>query len=108
MLNACRIVECRVPVSGDGTLLHSKAPFLTGCTASLYYISQCLFVRYRFSRQPLNRLLSNFAYVFNMMSERQLSILGSNTCTINDLPNELCLIEGPKVASKAIDDIDVR
>ena len=104
----CRIVECRVPVSGDGTLLHSKAPFLTGCTASLYYISQCLFVRYRFSRQPLNRLFWNLRWASDMMSERELNILGSNAYKINDLPHELCVTEGPKVASKAIDVIDVR
>ena len=43
-----------------------------------------------------------------MVLERQLSILGSNACIINDLLHDLCLIEGPKIASKAIDVIDVR
>ena len=62
--------------------------------AQLVYIlllSVCVSVRYRFSRQPLNRLLSNLAGVFDMMSERQLSILVSNGCIINDLLHKLCV-----------------
>ena len=50
-----------------------------------------MFVRYRFSRQPLNRLFWNLARVFDMMSERQLSILVSNGCIINDLSHKLCV-----------------
>ena len=57
----------------------------------LYIITQCLFVRYRFSRQPLNRLLWNLTRVFDMVSERQLSILVSNGCIINDLSHKLCV-----------------
>ena len=43
-----------------------------------------------------------------MVLERQLSILGPDGCIVNDLSHESCLIEGPKIASKAIDVIDVR
>ena len=52
----------------------------------LYFsVFVCLSVRYRFSRQPLNHLPSNLAGVFDMVPERQLSILVSNECIFNDL-----------------------
>ena len=43
-----------------------------------------------------------------MVLERQLSILVSIGCVIIELSHDLCLIEGLKIASKAIDVIDVR
>ena len=45
----------------------------------------CEFVSYRFSRQPLTRLFWNFAWCFEIMSERQLSILVSIGCIITEL-----------------------
>ena len=60
----------------------------------------CLSVRYRFSRQPLNRLFWNFAWCFEMISERQLSILVPNGCIINELSHKLCIIKQPRMASK--------
>ena len=68
-----------------------------------YYISQCLSVRYRFSRQPLNHLLSNLAGVFDMVPERQLSILVSIGCIINELSHKLCISKGPVDPSKPRD-----
>ena len=61
------------------------------CRDNLYIITQCVSVRYRFSRQPLNRLLWNLAGVFDLVSERQLNILMSNGCKINDLSHKLCM-----------------
>ena len=66
-----------------------QRPFLTGFTASLYIITQCVSVRYHFSRQPLNHLLWNLAGVFDTVSERQLSILVTNGCIISDLLHKL-------------------
>ena len=48
-----------------------------------------MFVRYRFSRQPLNRLIWNFAWCFEMVSERQLTILVTIGCIINELLHKL-------------------
>ena len=44
-----------------------------------------MYVSYRFSRQPLTRLFWNFAWCFEIMSERQLSILVSIGCIITEL-----------------------
>ena len=79
---------------GERRVINSHASTVFNGRAQLVYIlilSVCVSVRYRFSRQPLNRLLSNLAGVFDMMSERQLSILVSNGCIINDLLHKLCV-----------------
>ena len=60
----------------------------------LYFSVFVLSVRYRFSRQPLNRLLWNLAGVFDIVPERQLSILVPNGCIINDLWHKLCIFQG--------------
>ena len=44
-----------------------------------------LFVRYHFSRQPLNHLLSNLAWVFIMLRCSQLSILVYGGCSVSKL-----------------------
>ena len=78
---------------GERRVINCHASTVFNGRAQLVYIlllSVCMFVRYRFSRQPLNRLLWNLARVFDMMSERQLSILVSNGCIINDLLHKLC------------------
>ena len=54
----------------------------------------CMYVCYRFSRQPLNRLFWNFAWCFEMGSERQLSILEPIGWKINDLSHNSCLKKG--------------
>ena len=60
----------------------------------LYYISQCMYVSYRFSQQPLTRLFWNFAWCFEIMSERQLSILVSIGCIITELWHNKGVVRG--------------
>jgi len=52
----------------------------------IIFLNVCMFVCYRFSRQPLNRLLWNLARCFEMVSERQLTIFVSIGCIFNELP----------------------
>ena len=72
--------------------------FLTGL-----YVSQCMYicmyVCYRFSRQPLNRLLWNLAWCFEMVPERQLSILVSIGCVIIELSHNSCMKKGSQDAT---------
>ena len=75
----------KLSVSLSALSKFAHARFLTGCAASLYYISQCLSVCYRFSRQPLIRLLWNLTRCLEMKSERQLIILVSIGCIFNEL-----------------------
>ena len=56
----------------------------------------CVYVCYRFSRQPLTRLIWNFPGIFVMMSERQLNILVPSGCIINDLSHKSCIFKGPQ------------
>ena len=51
----------------------------------IIFLNVCMYVCYRFSRQPLNRLLWNLAWCFEMVPERQLSILVSIGCVIIEL-----------------------
>ena len=79
-------IERRVINSDASTVINGRAQLVY-----ILLLSVCMFVRYRFSRQPLNRSFWNLARVFDMMSERQLSILVSNGCIINDLSHKLCV-----------------
>ena len=66
--------------------LYSIHPSQHGQHPILYFsVFVCVFVCYRFSRQPLNRLLWNLARCFEMVSERQLTILVSIGCIFNEL-----------------------
>ena len=55
------------------------------CLTSDIFLNVCLCVCYRFSRQPLNRLLWNLTRCFEMVSERQLTILVSIGCVFNPI-----------------------
>ena len=61
----------------------------------IIFLNVCMFVCYRFSRQPLNRLLWNLARCFEMISERQLTILVSIGCVFHELSHmRYCVILG--------------
>ena len=80
-------VQALIPV----ILIPMKASLLVHWVSNHIYIiflNVCLYVCYRFSRQPLNRLFWNLRWAFDMMSERQLSILGPNGCIGNDLSQD--------------------
>ena len=85
----CQAYARRSAISGGGAInFRGGQNTARKLHVSILYFSMCvcLFVCYRFSRQPLNRLLWNLARCFEMISERQLTILVSIGCIFNELP----------------------
>ena len=66
-----------------------------------------MYVCYRFSRQPLNRLFWNFAWCFEMGSERQLSILEPIGWIINELSHNSCMKKRSQYATLRNDETNV-
>ena len=92
----CRSINLGIPIQDKSKQLHRpyidilRRILLSGMLhryteSYIIFLNVCMYVCYRFSRQPLTRLFWNFAWCFEIISERQLSILVSIGGIITEL-----------------------